>query len=319
MKRSLIHLLAIISLCILFITIHHTTSYAVGQSINQCKYYVEIKEDGSADVTETWKIYITDTNILFKKLEIKEPEKIEITNIKIQEITDKGKTEYKEMDTYTYHIPKGYYYALSINSSECQIIWGIGMDNKSATKTYQIHYTIKNAVKKYNDCSEFCWKFIGKANTVPAKDIKGTIKLPNNTLGKENIKAWIHGPLYGNIHIVDNRTITFDLDYLLIKTMLETRIAVEQNIFTQNTNIENKDKLSKIVKEEAKRTNNTKNKIEKLKNDITIEPIIGNIIIIIYMGIVITIVKKIIKKAKEIRKINKELSEQKIKKLIKTP
>jgi len=158
-------------------------------------YDVKLNEDGSANVIETWNIYVSDTNTLFKTFEIDKEKYGDITDVKVEEINKDGSTyNFVKTDTYAYHVPNGKFYALKTNSKEFEIAWGVSIDS-SKTTTYKISYKIEDAVKKYTDCSEFYWQFIGKTNGIPVDNLSGTIKLPKAVDLKENLRVWAHGPL----------------------------------------------------------------------------------------------------------------------------
>ena len=179
--KKIKYILTIIILCIALLALFNTNSYASFQKLDSITYDVQLNEDGSVDVKETWNIEVEDTNTLFKTFELDNSKYGNITNVTVKEISKKGKiTDFIKSDTYAYHVKKGYYHGL-IDSEE--------------DKIYEISYTIEDAVKNYNDCSEFYWQFIGKTNAIPADKVTGTIKLPKAVQDNDNLRVWAHGPL----------------------------------------------------------------------------------------------------------------------------
>lgn len=192
MKKKLVLIFIISIFCILLFNL---PSYAGSQDMRTLKYDVTLNEDGSADVIETWNIYVSDTNTLFKTFEIDSTKYGKITNVKVQEINIQGQvTDFAQTDTYAYHVPKGKFYALETSKKEFEIAWGVSIDS-SKTTTYKISYRIEDVIKKYTDCSEFYWQFIGTTNGIPVNSLTGTIKLPKEVSSKENLRVWAHGPL----------------------------------------------------------------------------------------------------------------------------
>ena len=53
------------------------------------------------------------------------------------------------------------YYGLQIKKNKFEIAWGVGLDNKSDTREYEISYTVNDAIGKYNDYAELYWQFVG--------------------------------------------------------------------------------------------------------------------------------------------------------------
>lgn len=193
--KKIKYILTIIILCIALLALFNTNSYASFQKLDSITYDVQLNEDGSADVKETWNIEVEDTNTLFKTFELDSSKYGNITNVKVKEISKKGNvTDFIQSDTYAYHVKKGYYHGLKASSREFEIAWGVSIDNEE-DKIYEISYTIENAVKNYNDCSEFYWQFIGKTNAIPADKVTGTIKLPKAVQNTDNLRVWAHGPL----------------------------------------------------------------------------------------------------------------------------
>ncbi len=195
MRRKIKYILTTIILCIAFLVLFNTNSYASYQKLDSITYDVKLNEDGSANIKETWKIEVEETNTLFKTFDLDSTKYGNITNVKVKEISRKGEfTDFIKSDTYAYHVKKGYYHGLETNSKEFEIAWGVSIDSKE-DKIYEINYTVEKAVKTYNDCSEFYWQFIGKTNAIPADKVTGRIKMPVEVQNKENLRVWAHGPL----------------------------------------------------------------------------------------------------------------------------
>jgi len=305
MKRKIL-LISIIF--VFFILIFNIPSYAGSQKLNNLEYDARLNEDGSVDIIEKWNIYVSDTNTLFKTFKLDSSKYGEITDINVKEIS-RTNTNFIETSTYAYHLQKGYYYGLKTKPNEFEIAWGVSIED-SANKVYEISYKIKDAVKTYNDCSEFYWQFIGTTNGIPADMVTGTIKLPKSVSNRENIKVWAHGPLNGEIQIVDNETVSFNVSRLQAKTMVEARVVTTDNIFSENMNIVNKDKLSDILKQEKAWADEANKKRDmQREGQEKLERILKGMIfgavtigIVIFVILVLQIIKyaKILSKTKEI-------------------
>ena len=152
--------------------------------LNELDFDAQINEDGSMEVTETWNIYISETNTLFKTFERDSSKYTGITDVVVTEITNGVTKEFRQINEEMYHVTKDCYYALNNSKGMFEIAWGVGLDNSSATKQYQISYTVKDAIAKYNDYAELYWKFVGNDFEIDAKQIKGTILLPKNAESK---------------------------------------------------------------------------------------------------------------------------------------
>lgn len=314
-KRIIISVIALfVFLCLIFL--FNNTSYAGSQNLNNLTYNVQLNEDGSADITEIWDIYVYDTNTLFKTFDLDKSKYGEITNVKVSEVSQTGSvTEFIETNNYAYHVQKGYYYALNTKANKFEIAWGVSINN-SATKKYQISYRVTDAVKTYDDCSEFYWMFISTSNGIPADRVTGIIKLPKSVSNKENIRVWAHGPLQGEIYATANDTVSFSVSYLDTGTMVEARVAVIEDVFSTNTNKVNSSKLQSIINEETEWADSANRERDRLKGEIEREEAIyrmlGIVAICVGVGILIVFIIKIVKYAKELSKIKKLEPETKV-------
>lgn len=296
MKKTIkkIFLFAIIFICMLILA--NTSKASGGLRLRTLNYDVTLNEDGSANIVETWRISIEDTNTLFKTFEVDKSKYKEITDVKVEEVKQNSNISFTKINQYKYHVDKNCYYAL-MNKGNFEIAWGAHAED--TTKTYKISYKVVDAVKNYNDCSEFYWQFINNKSEIPADYVKGIITLPKEVLNENELKVWAHGPLNGNIRKLSKNKVEFDVEDLEENTMLEARVVTPSTIFFKNQNIANQNKLNNILVQEQKwadEANAQRQKIieqrENMKLLVKIVFIILNVI-----GLIITII--VIKKIKK--------------------
>lgn len=277
------------------------TSYAGEQKLKNLHYDAILNEDGSADIIENWEIRVSDTNTLFKDFS---KTTRGITNVKVSEITENGEEiPFINSGRYQYHVDKGYYYGL-IQSGKFEIAWGVSI-NGTETKKYKISYNVADAVTNYQDCSEFYWQFIGNTNGVPASNVTGTIKLPKPVGNRENLRAWAHGPLKGNIEIIDNRTVSFEVKNLSAETMVEVRVVSLEETFSSNKNKVSTSKLAKILEEEQKWADESNAKRKTRNTIFAVLGLIGGVIALFF-------ILKIVKYVKILSNVKKTEPEQKL-------
>ena len=247
-KKSIIILISFT----FFILVLSIKSYAGYQNFESIDYDVTLNSDSSMDVIETWNIYISGTNTLFKDFELDSSKYSGITNVKVARIDNNEEVYLEQIFQEEYHVPEGCYYGLENNNNQFEIAWNVGLDSSSDTRKYKIYYTVEDAVKIYNDCTELYWQFLGVKNGISSKKITGTIKLPKTVSDIEKLRVWAHGPLNGEINRASADTVSFNLPEIPTKTMLEVRVVTEENIYENSTNFINEKKLSSILKEEKK-------------------------------------------------------------------
>lgn len=240
---------------LIFLLLFNIQSFAGSQNWNALDYDVTVNPDGSMDVVETWDITISETNTLFKDFDIDISKYSEISDIDVALVSGDEEILLEQIYEEQYHVDSGCYYALPIDEETFEIAWNVGLDNSTATRTYKIYYTIKDAIKVYNDCTELYWMFLNTENSIPGKNVTGTIKLPKAVTDIEKLRVWAHGDLSGNIERTSNDTVSFSIDKLNAGTRLEVRIVTEENIYESVTNVIGQNKLEEILSEEAKWAN----------------------------------------------------------------
>ena len=233
-KKSIIILISFT----FFILVLSIKSYAGYQNFESIDYDVTLNSDSSMDVIETWNIYISGTNTLFKDFELDSSKYSGITNVKVARIDNNEEVYLEQIFQEEYHVPEGCYYGLENNNNQFEIAWNVGLDSSSDTRKYKIYYTVEDAVKIYNDCTELYWQFLGVKNGISSKKITGTIKLPKPVSDIEKLRVWAHGPLKGEINRASADTVSFNLPEIPTKTMLEVRVVKEEKKWADSANFE---------------------------------------------------------------------------------
>lgn len=246
LKKFFFIILFVFSFFILF----HTSVYAGDLELNSLKYDVTLNTDGTALVTEYWDIDIDETNTLFKTFEIDKAKYSGIENVSLVETTNGTRTNFRQIYSEKYHVDKNCFYALVNSKNQFEIAWGVHEDDSFARRKFEISYTIVDAVKNYSDCSEFYWQFISNESAIPAKKVTGSITLPSNVEKIDDLLVWAHGPLNGNIYRTSNNLVSFSVDNLNSRTMLEARVVTPTYIFSDNTNVSSSSRLNYILNQE---------------------------------------------------------------------
>ena len=289
---------------IIFITLViliNNKSYAGTQYLNSLDYNVILNSNGDMNVVETWDIDISETNTLFKDFDLDSRKYSGITDVKVEDLTS-GK-ELVQIDEEMYHVTKDCYYGLKTDYDTFEIAWGVGLDNCSDTREYQISYTVKDAVTNYKDCSELYWMFLSNSNGIPVDKVTGLIKLPKSVSDIEKLRVWAHGPLNGEIWKESRDTVIFNVDNLDSQTMLEVRIVTEENVYPfARRNDDSYDKLESILAEEKEWADEA-NKKRMISKMIFYGLIIGDIAIVLFFA---TKIKKYITEFISIEKVEIE-------------
>lgn len=260
LKKYFFSILFIFALFIL----SNSTVYAGELELRNLNYDVTLNADGSAYVTEKWDISIDDTNTLFKTFEIDNSKYSSITNVSLIETTNGINKPFTQIYEEKYHVDKNCFYALKNSKGQFEVAWGVHEDDDYARRTFEMNYTIIDAVKNYSDASEFYWQFISTESEIPADKIIGTISLPTNVINNEDFRVWAHGPLNGNITKVSSNTVRFEVSGLHSNTMLEARVVTPTYVFKDNKNTSSTSKLNDILSQEQKWANEANKKREAI-------------------------------------------------------
>ena len=119
----------IITFLLLFISLGTNKSNAGDLYLNNLNFEVQINENGSMDVIETWDIDVEDTNTLYKTFETDDSKYSKITNVTVKEMTNKQNKDFLKTDEWAYHVQKDYYYGTENKDGDFEIGWGVGLDN----------------------------------------------------------------------------------------------------------------------------------------------------------------------------------------------
>lgn len=283
-----------------------TTKSNASLYLNNLDFYAEIDTNGNMNVTETWNIRISNTNTLYKTFELDENKYSGITNVQVSEV---GRGDFTETDEWAYHLTKDYYFGGINDDGKFEISFGVGLDDSTATNTYKISYTVVDAIKKYDDCAELYWQFLGSDAAVDASKITGTIKLPSEADSKEDIRVWGHvETLNGEIYVTSTDTVEFSLDNYISGNYVEVRIAMPSEMIETAERTYNKNVLPSIIEEETEWANEANVRRERKQRN---EKIIKTVIIAVMVIIGIILLRQTVKYIKIFKNTKKLIPTEK--------
>ena len=240
-------------------------------NLNKLEFKVKVNSDGSMNVTELWDIDIRNTNTLFKTFEIDEEKFSSISNVKVVEKTNGKNYEFSQIDEEMYHVTPNSFYALKNSDRKFEIAWGIGMDNSSGSRLYEISYKVNDAISKYNDYAELYWQFVGKDFSIDSEKITGTIILPDKVTDIQEIKVWGHTEgLNGEIYATGKDEIKFQINDYKAGNMVEIRSLFPNSIIKSSKRTYDKEIYNEVLKEETKWANkaNIKRQWKEIKDEV---------------------------------------------------
>ena len=117
--------------------------------------------------------------------------------------------------------------------SDILIDWSI--DAYDQTRTFELSYTVVNAVKIHNDVAELYRKFVGDANGNKINDVQVNLSLPSGAesyIQGQDIRIWGHGPLDGVVEFTQNNGVTWKTSNLSPYTFVEGRVVMPTALFS---------------------------------------------------------------------------------------
>lgn len=88
---------------------------------------------------------------------------------------------------------------------------------------FGVDYVAKGAAKRWDDIAELYWQFVGDEAAIPSEDVRVTVHLPAGVT-RDQVRAWAHGPLYGEVTIEQDASVVMTVDPLPAYTFVEGRI-----------------------------------------------------------------------------------------------
>lgn len=242
-----------------------TTSYAGSQEWNSLDYDITVNRDGSIDVIETWDVDISSTNTMFKTFEDSASDYYYFGNVKVSEVVNGQEKFLEQIYEQQYHVEDGCFYALPISSHEYEIAWHVGVDGYDS-RVYKMYYTVYDAVKKYDDCTELYWQLLSSNNGMTGTNVTGIIRLPKDVSNIDALRVWGHGNLSAEIYKESTSVVKFKQPRVEPYEQLEIRIVTDEDIYGTLTNTYPEKKLQSILNEEQGWADEANAEREKAKN-----------------------------------------------------
>ena len=246
------------------------SSNAGTQDLNDLEYDIQIMNNGNVMITEYWDINMYDVNTLFKTFnrdsKFKELSEVSVTEV---DAAHNPINIFQNSGEYKYHEDKNFFHATDDDNGCFEIAWGVSAEG-SEHRYFKISYIIKDCINVYEDCAEFYWKIIGEDWEIESDRVHGKVTLPTEVKVYEDFRVWAHGPLTGQILKDNSRICNFTVNNMPTRTFLELRIVFPTDIVPNATNIQKKQMLDNILKEEQRNADraNFKRKIAKSREKI---------------------------------------------------
>ncbi|MDR5659687.1 DUF2207 domain-containing protein [Serpentinicella sp. ANB-PHB4] len=183
--------------------------------IQEVNIIAEVFTDGTMAIQEERTIYFDGEYNGFYQ-DINMDSGVEIRDVVVKE--NNQPYEFNPSDDYG---PPGTY-LIREYPNRLHVDWSIEAQNEQ--RTFVIEYVVENEVKVHNDVAELTYQFIGNEWEDSQRNVRVHLTLPEGSLDKD-LRAWGHGPLDGNVTILNEREVIWEIDRLPRKTFLEGRVT----------------------------------------------------------------------------------------------
>lgn len=118
-------------------------------------------------------------------------------------------------------------------------------------RTFTLHYRVVNAVDVHSDVAELYYQFVGDEWTEATEEVFVSLTLPAGAR-VDDLKAFGHGPLYGEVFIESGQEIIWEVSPLPANTFLEGRVLFPPELVPAATNLTGRTALPEILAEQEK-------------------------------------------------------------------
>lgn len=225
---------------LLFTTIFGRTAY----EIESLDIVANIERDGSLEVEERVIYDIGEINGILYNIDALGYGKF--TDLQIF-YEDDG--EFKQARNNT--APSEGNFTVSVDDGLYQI--KLYAPSQNERKEFIFRYNLTRGVTVYRDIAQLNRKMVGKDWQNSIGNISVTVNLPEN-VKKDDIYAFGHGPLTGNIEILDGKSVRYTLNDYRPGEFLEVNLLFPKNILTSFNPLlmKNKSALKEILDMEGK-------------------------------------------------------------------
>lgn len=250
----------VMTVIILFLLITGISSVdARSVEVDYVNIVAQVNPDGSMDVTEYYDVeFEGQWHGMFRWINLRENESLSNVSVfengeafthhpnspenSVEEIT-----KHHNNQVFSYWIGPPGTFTMVERGNSIFLDWSINAYNTQ--KTYAFQYRVNNAVIIHNDVAEIYHQFIGDEWEIPFGNATVQLELPAGAQ-RDEIRAWGHGPLYGEVDILSGNEIVWHVAPLPAETMLEGRVTFPTTLVPQGTNLSGSTGLDSILAEE---------------------------------------------------------------------
>lgn len=168
--------------------------------------------------------------------------------------------------------------------------------NPYSNKGFYTEYIIHNMAVVHNDIAEVGFNIFSDDLNESIENLEMYIHIPGNTT---ELRAWGHGPLFGETSNIDKETILLTINLLDANTAVDVRFVFDKSVVKNSSKFSNVDGLESILSVEttkAEEANLIRDEAIKQINSINKTNKILNLLEIVWLFLIVFVLYKIYKK-----------------------
>lgn len=197
-----------------------------GSDVDSLRINVELRDDGAALVTETWRINVSD-DISEWYLVADNMGRMTIEDLRVCDETGNEYVNEGEWNVNRSRARKVGRCGLVTKSDGYEICWGVG---SSGWHTYTVRYLLTGLVKGHEDLDGFNHMFVARDLGSSPQSIVLTIRKPGLEFTTENTKVWAFG-FHGEIHVEDGVVVARTTEPFTRRSALIAMAGFEKGLF----------------------------------------------------------------------------------------
>ncbi|UCH35552.1 MAG: DUF2207 domain-containing protein, partial [Armatimonadota bacterium] len=232
---------AIVTRCVLLIallTCFAVPAWAKDFRLARAEITAEVRQDGSMRVREE-RDFVFNGDFTYAYRVLKLPPGTTVTRLAVGE-PGTSYVERPDQSPGTYRVSR--------QGNALTVYWYYRASDE--TRTFVLAYDVAGAVQKHRDVAELYWQFIGTEWGAQTNFARVTVNLPG-AVQRSDIRAWAHGPLWGNVAIADGR-VDLTCKRLPAKTMVEGRILFPTHVILRSARQDKAAVLASVLAEEGR-------------------------------------------------------------------
>lgn len=218
----------------------------------------EIHPDGSLQVQEQWTVeFLGKASGFFRWLPLEPP--LSIVDISVSE-----EGEPYKFNPGAHHGPAGTFF---VKEKEDEVLVDWSFEAQEEERTFTLAYRLENLIKVHDDVAELYYKFIGDEIEEEIGRAYVKLSLPQGA-EREEIRAWGHGPLHGQVDIQDQETVVWEVKRHPPRTFLEGRVVFPPDLVPMSQRRTGQIGLPSILEEEEALVEETHTLAQRRQQDI---------------------------------------------------